>query len=174
MTKLLSLLRYKISMLMIFICLFFSNQSYCQSLLEKTGGIKTNFAFTSNDKNVTILSQGIIQRGVYDYSKSEFINVSYGYGYGLQNYFLEISTTSPFTTNYRPKEEGKKKGKYYRVKLLDKNGETLVISRFYTSKVRKVDNENKLITYSFNLKNIPMILLDQTSTINLEKISNYK
>lgn len=145
---------------------------YSQSLIEDLGGVKTNFIITTDSVEMTILEQAIIKRGVRNYKARIFDDGGYGYGYGLQTFHLELITKAEFVEKYR--REKRSYQKYYTIKLFDKKDTLLLNKEIELSELKKFSNGDDLFIYSLDLRRIPIILLDKTTTINIDKIKKGK
>lgn len=137
-------------------------QSIGQTLLEKLGGVKTDFILTSDTVVLEVFDQVIIQRGNVVHGS---INDG-GYGYGNQNYFLEFITREKIQ---KIKTNGPKND-FYRMELIDKNGNILGRIYPFLHHVKVISNKETplLYTHAINLSEVPLILLDKTTRINIE------
>ena len=150
-----------------------------QTLSEKLGGVKTNFTIVSDTIEMDVISQIIIQRGVashkYDYSCDENSSYGYGYGYANQNYFLEFYAKQALRTrkiDRRSTISGHKK-RYFQIVITDANGNLLYQNGYFGSRVTYNFNNDNIYVYSVNLNNIPLVILDQATTIRLEEVIVY-
>jgi hypothetical protein len=142
-----------------------------QSLIEKLGGIRTDFEIRSISTDVPVLSQAIVKRGMHRSRYHNGLDEAYGYAYGVQTYYLEFSTNSKLHERYVSK---KGRWTYYEVKLYDNSGKLIMEKKIDNHMVAISSNGDDLRTYSLNLKEIPLILLDQTKKITIEKVRTYK
>jgi hypothetical protein len=157
-----------ISVYLIVLMILLSYQTFSQSIFEKAGGVKTDFRIFSDSSELTILTQGLIERGFFktDYATTE--NQSYGMGYGLQVWYLEFVTTENLKWVEQRRQGAILFGRsYFEIVLLDENNAPLMITKLPAKYLRKGTNENGLFTYSFDLQEIPIILLDLTVTIQI-------
>ena len=133
-----------------------------QTILEKLGAVKTDFIITSDTVVFEVFDQVIIQRGNAIHGA---LNEG-GYGYGNQNYFLEFITREKIQKlkTYGPKND------FYRIELIDKNGNVLGRIYPYLHHVKVISNRVSplLHTHVINLSEVPMVLLDKTTRINIE------
>lgn len=156
-----------------------------QSLFEKLGGIKTDFIIKSDSTELNIISQGIIKNSFYESDYSTSVNQSYGYGYGVECYYLEFITDvkikpiirRTFLINFE----------VYNIQCFDESGNCILKESVMGHTCKKTSNENPvqpnphtatnvrivkktsidntLYSYSINLHSIPMIILDKTKKI---------
>lgn len=145
---------------------------YSQSLIENLGGVKTDFQFTTDSVEIPIIEQAILRRGVSKYNSGIVSDGGYGYGYGLQTFHLEFITEAKITERYRSGKRSNRK--HYEIKLWDENDSLLLHIGIQLSELRKVSNGKNLYTYSINLNRIPIVLLDKTQKINIDKIKKGK
>lgn len=142
-----------------------------QSLIEKLGGVRTEFVIRSISTDVPVLSQAIVKRGMHRSNYSTGLEQAYGYAYGLQTYYLEFSTNSKIHERYVNK---KGRRTYYEIKLFDNLGKLILVKNIGNHMVKVSSNGDDLRTYSVNLKEIPMVLLDQTKKIEIERVRTYR
>ena len=155
-------------MKIIFVLILFTitPKSFSQSLTERLGGIKTNFTIFIESVEMNIVDQVIIKRGLSDSHSSTNYEYGYAYGYGLQTFRLEfIAKVTPLE---REKLKNRKKLDYYEMRFLDEGGKVLMSTKLYLSGIIQSSNGEDLITYSINLQNWPLIILDRTKTIRME------
>ncbi len=148
---------------------FFNANLSAQSLLEQSGGVKTDFVFIQAGDTIPVTDQILIQRG-YSVSSSDYKrdeNNAYGYAsaYGLQAYCIEFITTTDFKTL----GVYDKKRLNYLVKMISKDGTVLFSRELYRNHFTFfTTGENGIQLVSFNLKGLPIIMLDQTQTISID------
>ncbi len=152
--------------LLVILFSFVASPAFSQSLIEKLGGVKTEFVFVSDSKELPIFSQAIIQRGVYDMHHSSLSDKAYGWGYGMQAYRLEFLTKAKLAE--LPIIKRRLKRKYYSLSLVDGNNTTLLTHKIYVADMIVSTNDAGLTTYSINMNKIPMVVLDKTHTIHIE------
>lgn len=165
-------LRQKSQVILIIMLIAISPNLHAQSLIERLGGVKTDFQFTTDSLEMPIIDQVIIKRGVSDYNYNDVGDSGYGYGYGLQTLHLEFITKSAIIE--RQRSDKRERNSLYEIKLMDKKGALLLIRKLKLRELLKVSNGDDLFTYSINLKKIPMVLLNKTKTINIDKIRRGK
>ena len=148
----------------------FSTNIFSQSLTEKLGGITTNFVFYSDSTELKVIDQAIIKRGVSNFKVKQNAQYSYGhgYGYGLQTFHLEFTATSDIKQINEYKDKPTKA--VYQIYMYDESDNLLVnfAVQYYTSKVAKQTSEIK--SYSINLGQIPIIILNRTTKIDIALI----
>jgi len=154
--------------LLLIILTFSSTTIYSQSLTEKIGGIKTNFVIVSDTNRLKINDQAFFKRGLSKFSTeySNYQEGGYGYGYGLQTYRLEFITTDEFNT-IRGNDNKKI---WYKLSLIGTDNTTLLQAYLDRTKILKYSNGSDLRTISINFQDIPLIVLDNTQVIKIEKI----
>ena len=134
-----------------------------QSLSEKVGGVKTKFLITSGSELLNKEEQLLIQRAesYYDYDCDS------GYGYGYQTFYLEFLCTERLKTK---RSIGKRRD-FYSLELFDANGEQLALIELGLNDLKLTNSPNRpdRLTYSISLKNVPIILLDETTEINIQQ-----
>lgn len=156
--------RYKSLVLMLLI--FSSTTLHSQTLTEKIGGIKTNFEIVSDTSKLTIIDQTIFKRGLSDF-KADYNG---GYGYGLQTYRLEFITNDKFNTIGRYENS-----KFiYKLKLIGADNSILLQTNLNRNRIIKFSNGEDLSTISVNLQSLPLIVLDKTERIKIEKYKRGK
>ncbi|TRX66165.1 hypothetical protein [Carboxylicivirga sp. M1479] len=148
-----------------------SLNTHSQSLLEKVGAIKTNYIFTSANIQLPVQSQLMVKRGHSRYNYYSGVEDGYGYGYGMETWWLELISTSGISEK-KVKVKGRPKN-YYQFNLYDAQGQALLVTRLELNDVKHVSNGSTLISYSINLNNVPVILLDKAHEIRIDKISGY-
>ncbi|MBR8537792.1 hypothetical protein KDU71_19630 [Carboxylicivirga sediminis] len=140
-----------------------------QSLVEQTGGVKTSFTITSSGIELPITAQAMVKRGISKYDYRSSFDSGYGYGYGMQTWRLEFTSTSGISEKHIPKE-GSKKRRYYQCKLYDTDDQCLLDTQLELGDVIMVSNGDLLQTYSINLNSIPIILLEKTKEVQIDKV----
>ncbi|MFT5861186.1 MAG: hypothetical protein ACI865_003307 [Flavobacteriaceae bacterium] len=149
--------------------------TFSQSISEELDAIPSNFIIMSNGVEFDVKKQFIIERAAARVSYSESENQSYGYGYAFRAPHLEFVTTTLIATRKKTKYDPRKSYKNYIIKFIDKDGEVLVSRYLNWKNIRKWTNEppsKKIITYSICLSDMPMILIDETTTISIIQIYN--
>ena len=143
---------------------------FAQSLIEKLGGLKTDFVFTTDSIELQIVDQAIIQRGFSDFNVRTNSSNSYGhaYGYGLQTFHLEFITTSDLKTFERFKKKPDKA--IYDIKLYDENDTLLLNFGVLFSKSKASIKTSGMTSYSLNLIQVPLILFDRVKKIDITLI----
>ena len=166
-----------------FICFFLflflvSNGLLAQTLSEKLGGVATDFVIISGEDTLDIDKQIIIKRAKYkakkDYNTYEtyeggYGGYGYGFGYGYQSFHLEFTSkqqvgkTNVFNGNRTPTW-------YCTFHYYDKNGKQTLEMFVPGSMLKQGFNEQSVTSYiySLNLVNVPILVLDNTSTIHIE------
>lgn len=139
--------------------------------MENLGGVNTNFEFSSDSVELTIIDQALIQRGFYDFKFDEDKSVTYsyanayGYGYGLQTFHLEFITTSEIkqVIAYETKPIQAK----YNIKLYDDKNILMVNFEVLYRESKTTSQTSGMSSYSINLNRIPVILFNKTKRIDI-------
>lgn len=151
-----------------------------QSLSEKLGGVTTEFLFFTKDSTMNVQQQTIIKRSVAEqrigkgnsYNDVGICVGSYDFVYEVVSevFYLEFITKNPirYIRNVFPAKR-KKREVYYLVQFYNNKMEMISEEKMAVDKIQKILNngKDKKYTYSINLKDIPILLLDQTKTINV-------
>ena len=154
----------------IFLLISTSSSIYAQSLIEKLGGVKTDFIFTSNSTDIKVIDQAIILRGFSNYNIQTNSSNSYGhaYGFGLQTFYLEFITTSELKIFEKFKKKASRA--IYDIKLYDKNDTLILNFGVLYSKSKPSIKTSGITSYSINLIQIPLIIFDRVKTIDVTLI----
>jgi hypothetical protein len=153
-----------ILLITIFSALFMNG--YSQNLSQQLGAIPTQFEFTTSAEPLEITQQQIVKRaGRISNSSTES-----AYGAGYETYRLEIQL--PFDIPLmRAKLFDGNSG--YHLLFHSADGEILGFVRLNSSEVQRIRNNKFLDStvnfYSFDLLNVPLLILDQTSRIDIER-----
>lgn len=165
-------------LLAISLLMIISVNTHTQTLIDKIGGVRTDFTITTDSLDMQVQSQAIVKRGVSDFEAdwSGYWDGAYGigYGYGLQTYHLEFSTDLKLIEKFKYREGSKEIHYYYLVTLTDKNDNTLLVIELNLNSIKSVSNGEYLTTYSLDLNEIPMILLDKTEKIDIVLIRTFR
>ncbi len=139
-----------------------------QSILEQAGGVITNFILSSDSIVLPIEKQVLIRRAVSEHYFDRNLDGGMGgFGYGYQSLHLEFISTRPLVLH---KRLGEKK-ELYLFKFFDDNQQLIAQIEFQPEQIKlhKYPAASPKYVYSINLKDIPIILLDQTKEINMAK-----
>lgn len=148
-----------------------SSNAFTQTLSESFGAQQTSFRITSDTLDLTPLTQQVVKRGQANWGLG---NSEAAYGYGYESLHLEFQTAKRILTQDRFNQPYRKRW-FLEVELLDPRGEQLARLELNTKNLREVWNEEQTrYTYLLDLKNIPLLLLDQTERINLLRLNFYK
>lgn len=154
-------------------CLCLPFFSSAQSLTEKLGGVPTNFVITSDTNTLEVISQMIIKRGEYYAEYRDDYEGSSAYGYGYQSFHLEFMSRQPiyhksvYDGNIRWRDM---KSELY-VSFYDEADNLLLNAKMPPSFLKIVDENTGLFSYSLNLVDYPIVLLDKTKRINIWQYS---
>jgi hypothetical protein len=152
----------------IILSLLFSNNTKAQSLIEQSNRIYTSFKITSSGIKLPVQSQALVKRAYTKYRYNYSLDSGAAYGFAVEIWKLEFSTKSGISEIEGPKIGRKKE--YYQFSLYNYWGKPLLKQQLDLADVEQVNNGESLITYSINLKNVPLILLDDTNEIRIEKV----
>jgi len=144
-----------------------------QSLTESLGATKTNFKICSNTVDLETLNQIIVQSAEQKYSSE--------YGYGYQSFHLEFVSQNKITATKAELFESKEllqmasynSGNKYLMTLYNSNDQVLLTTTIPLSSVDDFTNasmDNRLYFYSIDLIDIPIIVLDWTTKIDILKL----
>ena len=144
-----------------------------QSLTESLGATKTNFKICSNTVDLETLNQIVIQSAEQIYSSE--------YGYGYQSFHLEFVSQKKIAATKAEQFENKEllqmasyySGNKYLMTFYDSNDQILLTITVPLSSIDNFTNasmDNRLYFYSIDLIDVPIILLDKTTKIDILKI----
>ncbi|MFK7756964.1 MAG: hypothetical protein AB8B53_08555 [Flavobacteriales bacterium] len=139
-----------------------------QTLTEQAGGITTDFIITSVNDTLNVLDQIIIKRGLSNSKIKEDIvrDPAYaaGFGYGLQTYRLEFSSSNIIQT----KKADQRRARYYEIELFDIKDNLLLTTRLTRADVTQFWNGTNLYVYSINLQMIPLVILNSAHKVQID------
>ena len=149
-------------------CFITMSNVHAQQLYTGMGGIKTHFQIYSDTSNLNVTDQILIKQAEKK-SYIDWVNHA-GYGYGYESYHLEFATNKDlFVENFK-KRTGRDNEKKIKMIFMDSNHKELAtVTRSFdsTNATSASQPENSCTFYSFDLINIPSLLLDKTAIINL-------
>ncbi len=158
------------NVLLISIQLFVVNILGAQDLKESLGGIKTNFKIVSDTVDLCVSDQIIILRA----EKKHYGDASsgYGWGYGYQSFHLEFMAKKEIkveTFKFKPSRDNESK-----LELTFYNSENGILASTSVpfDQVDALSNpttSDRLFFYSIDLIDIPVVLLEKTSKIDMIK-----
>ena len=155
------------------ICLFLlltSSGLFAQKLSEKLGGISTNFTIVSGEDTLNTESQIIIKRGKFDFEKNytgdDEGGYGYGYGYGYESFHFEFTSKEKIA---KTKTYNKLISSvwYCTFHCYDKDGKQIL--EMFLPSSRLENGSGTSYVYSLNLIGIPIVILDNTVTIQIER-----
>ncbi|MEM1124123.1 MAG: hypothetical protein AAGJ18_27045 [Bacteroidota bacterium] len=146
---------------------FWTTTTDAQSLVEKMGGISTDFAITSDSVTFRIAAQCLIRRAISYHRETELLIDDYGYGFGYQAIHLEFISAQRISER---KGKGRKRV-FYWLEFFDHQNQLVSALEIPFNHLRQIKNEVRPVsyTYSINLERIPFVLLANTTRINLTK-----
>jgi len=133
-----------------------------QGLVEKFGGIKTNFVICDSKGEIDVLDQAIIKRTYQGTSSSE----KAAYGYASQALFLEFSSLQKSKALKNINKTIFLSS--FTVSLSDKDGNNIFSEEFSLSSFQSNTRNTSLYSYSLNLMHIPLIVLEKTHKITIQ------
>lgn len=165
------LLTARLVLLCIAFSLFTFSVLQAQSLSEKLGGVATQFSFSTKDSSMNVEQQLIIKRSVTEtLIEIDEDYYSFAYGLGYEAYHLEFVSEKSIRYIMNTIVAKKRKHEfYYLVEFYDSEKKLIAEKKLGLDRIKKtLFNEKKnQYTYSMNLKDIPIILLDQTKSIDI-------
>lgn len=146
---------------------FFIYQVNSQSISEKFGGTRTNFEVFSDTIDLKVTDQIVVLAA----ERKSYISADgyAGWGYGYQSIHFEFITQTyllEFPTS------GKKKNTY-KLTFSDQDNvvlHTIFIPEYSVVKCSNPNISNSRIFYSIDLINTPILILDKTKRIEIEKL----
>ncbi len=147
--------------------------SSSQTITDQMGGVDCNFTFTSNSYNLDVIKQTLLERPKAVSKSSALENESYGYAYAYTEWHLEFVSNTSIKSRERNMEEGRNRRQKYHLEFYNKTGDLLMETYISKDKLKLWQGKagNGIIyTYSLNLINVPLILLDNVTNINIEYI----
>jgi len=162
--------------LSIFVFLFFTfNGLLAQTLSEKLGAIPTDFTIISGEDTLEVNKQVIIKRAKFNKEKKvsfdEYDSYGYGYGlgYGYQSFHLEFTSEEKIAreTIYNGNRQPKWICTFH---CYDKDGKQILEKFVPSDRLKQIYNSPSATSfiYSLNLVGIPIVVLDNTTTIHIE------
>lgn len=151
-----------------FALILFAINAQSQSLFEKLGGVETNFTIVSNSNDLSILSQGVIKRNITETDNFHSGLSTLKAGYSYEVHYLEFITTSDIVELYKLQQPTGRT--FYELNLYDDADNLLYTYTLGSKWAHIITSEAGLKTYSFDLNRTPMILLNKTKKISIEKV----
>lgn len=154
------------------------NGLLAQTLSEKLGGVTTNFTIISGDDTLSLDKQIIVKRAKYKAEKNHQVHETfeggyggygYGLGYGYQSFHLEF--TSKAKVNRTTVYNGNRKPKWVcSFHCYDANGKQILEMFVPADRLKQgfSNQEADSFIYSLNLVGVPIVVLDKTTTIQIE------
>ncbi len=143
-----------LSLLILFLFLIPTNTK-AQSLSEQLGGIKTNFIICDKNGEQKILEQAIFKRASYGGSENS--------DYGMEALSLEFTIAND---KARKKQFGEKLGIYHNISIHDSKNNIIYTSLTSHFSIHTVNTS--INSYSLNLTNIPILILDKAHKITIK------
>lgn len=154
--------------IMITMYLLVINTAGAQNLKESLGGIKANFQIYSDSVNLEVSDEIIVLKAARKFYAD--CQCGTGWGYGYQSYHLEFITKKQLTTKNAKYLIGRDNADKIELKFYDA-GNTLLASPTFPFTIIDLYNnaavKNSLFFFSIDLIDIPVVLLNKTSKIDL-------
>ncbi len=154
--------------LLIAIYLLVINTAGAQNLKEALGGIKANFQIYSDSVNLDVNDEIIVLKAARKFFSD--CQCGTGYGYGYQSYHLEFITKKQLATKNTKYLIGRDNTDKIELKFYDANNVLLASPTFPFTIIDLYNNaavKNSLFFFSIDLIDIPIVLLNKTSKIDL-------
>ncbi|MEO0341664.1 MAG: hypothetical protein AAF242_20955 [Bacteroidota bacterium] len=141
-----------------------------QAITPALEGHRPAFRISTDSMEMTVVDQLLIKRAVRDYFFDRILDAAYGMAY--ESWHLEFITRQPILLrNLKGKKES-----FIRIELYNRREECigrfdLVPDRLQSTK--SVSGQ-KTMTYSVNLIDIPLILLDRTKRVDIQQIEQFR
>ena len=159
------------AILLITVQLIVFNVLSAQNIKESLGGVKTNFQIFSDTIDLKVSDQIIILRA--EKKTHEDASFGTGWGYGYQSYHLEFITKKNITIkNYRFRA-GRDNENKLELMFYDSNNNNLASISIPFDYVDLFNNSsiiNSPFFYSIDLIDVPIVLLDKTNKIVMNKM----
>ena len=141
-----------------------------QTITPALDGYRPAFRISTDSMEMTVVDQVLIKRAVKDYFFDRILDAAYGMGY--EAWHWEFVTRQPILKrNLKGKKES-----FVRLELYNRKEEC--IGRFDLPLDRLQSTQSlsgqKIMTYSINLIDIPLILLDRTRRVDVQHIEQFR
>ena len=151
---------YLISLIIV-LQLFSFTDLVSQNLVESIGGYKTNYIITSDSIVINNKSQVLIRRAESNHISS----ANAGYGYGYESLHLEFISKDSIVTIERSKRS---LFPFYVIQFYDVENSLIAQKYLMKNDIDILKNKENLIkTYSIELKDIPVSVLEITKKVNI-------
>jgi hypothetical protein len=162
------------AVLLIVVQLMVANVLLGQSLKESLGGIKTNFQIFSDTVDLKNSNQIIILKAEKKHDQYADSYSGYGWGYGYQSFHLEFITNKDLTVKTYKRDRGTiNREDKLDLKFYDAENNVIastIVPFEYVDLLRDTQKEGGPYFYSIDLIDIPVVLLDKTSKIDMVKL----
>ena len=145
---------------------------YAQSLSEQMGGIKTHFQLTSMTTDLDVSDQMLILRAENVHQVDATFQAGWGYAY--RSYHLEFMAKKELIIQYFHFKPGRDNASKLNLTFYDANKDTLASFPIPFEQViiySTTSDKGDLFFYSIDLINIPAILLDKTTAIDMVEMA---
>lgn len=160
--------------LLILVQLFVANVLIAQSLKESLGGVKTSFHIFSDAIDLEASNQIIIIKAEKKHDQYADSFSGYGWGYGYQSFHLEFITNKDLTVKTYKRERGFSRENKLDLTFYDAENNVIASTTVpfdYVDLLRDTQKEGGPYFYSIDLIDIPVVLLDKTSKIDMVKLA---
>ncbi|MDG1334082.1 MAG: hypothetical protein P8P74_17230 [Crocinitomicaceae bacterium] len=144
-----------------------------QSISDQVGGVSCSYELYSDGDTLDVIKQLLIQRPTARSGVSDIENQSYGYGYAYSSWCLEFVTNTGISTRNRNNLERRNRRGKYNVTFKNRAGGMLFSQYMGRDKVRLWKGKihtGVVYTYSLNLIDVPLIVLDNVASIDIVRI----
>lgn len=146
--------------------IFFGTTALSQSLSQQFGAVSTQIEFTTSNSPMVVTQQQIVKRAGAIFS--DVSEKSYGAGYETFRLEIEVQEDLPLLRSRLFDGNGSFQMNFYSI-----SGEHLGFVRFRSTEVDRIRKDiifnSPVQFYSFDLINVPLILLDKTNRIDIER-----
>lgn len=160
----------KTNTLLFVVFILFSFAGNTQTLSEQLGAVQTDFIITSDSVDLTVTSQQIVKRA----ENETYINSSHdtgeGYGYGYETFHFEFVASENLQVKPFYGRLGQDRRNRIELKFYNSSNELLTsITLDYRTLNQYSNNDSGTSStfYSIDIKDVPLVLLDETSTIDI-------
>lgn len=132
------------------------------SITNRLGGSSTTFDITSNGAERVYFDQVILKRG----NKTMYLTNDNGAGLGYESFHLELTVDKKFESVVSEKRATRN---HWQLIFYKKKGVELTTIYIPDDQVKYLSNPEKSMNfYSFDLTDLPMVVFDKTSSIDIK------
>lgn len=156
------------------ILLVFSSFSlFAQTVGDDLGTVSCEFDIHSGSNELDIRKKVLVRRATTEGVSSNYENQSYAYGYAYSEWHLEFISNTPIGSRKKASEEDYLKRGKYCIQLLNLNGDVLMKTYLIKDDLRSWEgaiDDKPIYTYSLDLINIPLVIIDDVDALNIIQI----